>query len=77
MTRERFPMKKTLLVLTILSSLLLVSGYYLFTFKDAIFSNFVIIILGAAMWILKIFAAIALSLGGVIIEAILHGLSGA
>lgn len=70
-------MKKTLLVLTILSLLLLVSGYYLFTFKDTIFSNFVLIILGAAMWILKLIAAIAVSIGGGIIEAILQCLSGA
>ena len=69
-------MKKTLLVLTILSLLLLVSGYYFFTFiKATIIPNFVIMILGAGMWILKIFVVIAMSIGGIIIEAIIQCLS--
>lgn len=61
-------MKKALLVLTILSLLLLVSGYYLFTFiKATIIPNFVIMTLGAVktvMWILKILVVIFVSILG-------------
>lgn len=47
-------MKKTVLVLTILSLLLLVSGYCLFTFiKATIIPNLVIMTLGAGMLMVK------------------------
>ena len=71
-------MKKPLLVLTIPSLLLLVGGYYLFTFiKATIIPNFIIITLGAIMWILEIIVVIVVSIGGMIVEAIIKGLSGA